>query len=47
MAIDAHSKWTEAFIMSSTIVEKTMEKLSEISHFDFPEQLVSDIFNTS
>lgn len=47
VAIDAHSKWTEAFIRSSAIAEKTMEKLSEISHFVFPEQLVSDIFNTS
>ncbi|KAL7834774.1 hypothetical protein SRHO_G00290210 [Serrasalmus rhombeus] len=43
VAMDAHSKWPEVFIMKSTTTEKTIEKLGEMfSRFGFPEQLVSD-----
>ena len=43
VAIDAHSKWPEVFIMKSTTTEKTIEKLGEVfSRFGCPQQLVSD-----
>lgn len=30
VAVDAHSKWPEVFIMRSTTAEKTIEKLGEM-----------------
>lgn len=43
VVVDAHGKWPEVSIMSSTTTEKTIERLGEMfSRFGFPEQLVSD-----
>ncbi len=41
--VDAHSKWPEVIIMSSTTAEKTIEALfTFFSRYGLPEQLVSD-----
>ena len=41
--VDAHSKWPEVVMMSSTTSQSTMEALcSTFSQFGLPEQLVSD-----
>ena len=41
--VDAHSKWPEVFIMSTTTSTKTITKLREtFARFGLPEQLVSD-----
>ena len=41
--VDAHSKWPEVIMMSSTTAQQTIETLRSIfSHFGLPEQLVSD-----
>ncbi|XP_039396848.1 uncharacterized protein K02A2.6-like, partial [Mauremys reevesii] len=43
VAVDAHSKWPEVFIMQSTTAESTIQKLRGLfSRFGLPEQLVSD-----
>ena len=43
MMVDAHSKWPEAFVMSSTTVSKTLDILRHVfAAYGFPEQLVSD-----
>ena len=41
--VDAHSKWPEVIIMSSTTSEKTIEALSSFfTRYGLPEQIVSD-----
>lgn len=41
--VDAHSKWPEVFVMSSTTAEKTISVLrSQFARFGVPEQFVSD-----
>ena len=41
--VDAHSKWPEVIMMSSTIAQHTIETLQSIfSHFELPEQLATD-----
>ncbi len=41
--VDAHSKWPEVIIMSSTTSEKTIEALSSFfARYGLPEQIVSD-----
>ena len=43
MMVDAHSKWPEAFVMSSTTVSKTLDILRHVfPAYGLPEQLVSD-----
>ena len=43
VVVEAHSKWPEVEIMSSTTAEKTVERLRSIfAHIGLPEQLVSD-----
>ena len=43
IAIDAHSKWPEAVVMSSTTSEKTIEApRSMFAQHGLPEQLISD-----
>ena len=43
MECDAHSKWLEVIMMSSTTAQRTTEALWSIfSHYGLPEQLVSD-----
>ena len=43
IVVDAHSKWPEVIVMSSTTAQHTIEALRSIfSHFGLPEQLVSD-----
>uniref|UniRef100_K7EW48 Gypsy retrotransposon integrase-like protein 1 n=1 Tax=Pelodiscus sinensis TaxID=13735 RepID=K7EW48_PELSI len=43
VVVDAHSKWPEVCIMSSTTAESTIQKLRGIfCHLGIPEQLVSD-----
>lgn len=43
IVVDAHSKWPEVEIMSSTTAEKTVEALRVMfSRYGLPEQLVSD-----
>ncbi|XP_064470249.1 uncharacterized protein K02A2.6-like [Ornithodoros turicata] len=43
VVVDAHSKWPEVFIMTSTSTELTIAKLRDIfSRFGLPEVLVSD-----
>ena len=41
--IDAHSKWPEVIMLSSTTAQHTIQTLRSIfSHFGLPEQLISD-----
>ena len=41
LIVDAHSKWPEVEIMSSTTPEKTMDVLRMMfAHYELPEQLV-------
>ena len=43
LIIDAHSKWIEAFIVTSTSAESTITKLRQVfAQHGLPEQLVSD-----
>ena len=43
VVVDAHSKWVEVIMMSSTISEKTITKLRELfAAHGILEQLVSD-----
>lgn len=43
IATDAHSKWPEVQVMSSTTTSKTIEVLRELfTRYGLPEQLVSD-----
>ena len=38
VAVDANSKWPEAYVMSSTTVPKTLDKFA----YGLPDQIVSD-----
>lgn len=43
VAVDAHSKWPEVAVMSTTTSEKTIEALREMfSRYGLPEQMVTD-----
>ena len=43
VVVDAHSKWLEVILMSSTTTEKTIAVLSNLfASYGSPEQLVSD-----
>ena len=43
VAVDAHSKWPEAYVMSSTTVPKTLDILRNMfSAYGLPDQIVSD-----
>ena len=41
--VDAHSKWLEAIMMTSTTAEKTITELHKVfASYGLPEQLVTD-----
>ena len=43
VAVDAHSKWPEVFIMKETTAAKTIESLRDMfSRYGFPETIVTD-----
>ena len=43
VVVDAHSKWLEVIMMSSTTAGKTITELRKLfASYDLPEQVVSD-----
>ena len=42
VVVDAHSKWPEVILVSSTTSSLTIEVLRDLFRFGIPEQIVSD-----